>query len=116
MILCLGTTPAAQRTMIFERFAVDAVNRAAHTHDYASGKSINVARVLHTLGRDAVATGFVGGDRGEFLRRDLDQSGIRHDFVTVAAPTRQCITIIDKSAGTATELVEESHQVEPAGW
>ena len=28
MILCLGTTPALQRSMIFNGFAIDAVNRA----------------------------------------------------------------------------------------
>jgi len=116
MILCLGTTPAAQRTMIFERLTLDAVNRTKDVRDYASGKSINVARVLHTLGRDAVACGFVGGHRGEFLRHDLDRVGIRYDFVTVAAPTRQCITVIDRAAGTATELVEESSPVDQSGW
>ena len=102
--------------MIFERLTLDAVNRAAHTHDYASGKSINVARVLHTLDREAVACGFVGGHRGEFLRHDLDRAGIRHDFVTVAASTRQCITVIDHTAGTATELVEESNPIEQTEW
>jgi 1-phosphofructokinase family hexose kinase len=32
----------------------------------------------------------------------------------VGAPTRQCITVIDESAGTHTELVEESRPVTPA--
>jgi len=116
MILCLGTTPAAQRSMTFERLTLDAVNRSAQVHDYASGKSVNVARVLRTLGREPLACGLVGGERGEFLRRDLDAAGIRHEFVTVVAPTRQCITVIDRAAGAATELVEEPHHVEEAGW
>jgi tagatose 6-phosphate kinase len=30
------------------------------------------------------------------------------DYVSVASPTRECITVIDESAGTHTELVEES--------
>jgi tagatose 6-phosphate kinase len=102
--------------MVFDRVQADGVNRAAEVRDYASGKSVNVAKVLRALGEDALATGFVGGDRGEALCRDLDAMGVRHAFVTVTAPTRQCVTVIDRSAGTATELVEESHAVEPGDW
>ena len=116
MILCLGTTPVLQRSMLFDRVRPDAVNRAAAVRDYASGKSVNVARVLHALGEEPLAVGFAGGDRGDALLRDLDARGVRHDFVRVAAPTRQCVTVIDRGAGTATELVEESYPVEPADW
>jgi tagatose 6-phosphate kinase len=34
-----------------------------------------------------------------------------HDFVEVAAPTRQCITVMDEATGAVTELVEESRAV-----
>jgi tagatose 6-phosphate kinase len=113
-MLCIGTTPALQRVMVFRRLALDAVNRAATTLDGAAGKSINVAKVLQTLGAQPVATGFLGGDRGEFLRVALMEKGIESDFVTVSTWTRQCLTMIDESAGTHTELVEESHPVKPA--
>lgn len=98
--------------MIFRKLALDAVNRAVTTLDGVAGKSINVAKVLRALGDHPVATGFLGGERGEQLRMALDARGIEHDFVTVAAPTRQCVTVIDESAGTHTELVEESRPVE----
>lgn len=116
MILCLGTTPVFQRTMIFERLAVDRVNRAKVVHDYASGKSVNAARVIQTLGGEVLASGFAGGVRGQLLCRDLDQAAVRHDFVTVASQTRQCITLIDRAGGSATELVEESAAIEEEGW
>jgi tagatose 6-phosphate kinase len=113
MIICLGTTPTVQRTMTFANLTLDAVNRATHVREYASGKSVGVARVLKTLGQPCVALGFVGGDSGKFLVADLDRAGIAHDFVTVQPPTRLCITVVDKAAGMATELVEESRQLEP---
>ena len=116
MILCLGTTPVYQRSMMFVRVKPDGVNRATEVADYASGKSLNVARVLHALGQDPLATGFVGGSRGRMLCGDLDAAGIPHDFVTVRPETRQCITVIDQSAGIATELVEESAAVEESAW
>jgi|SRR5690348_6088183 len=113
-ILCLGTTPAVQRVMIFPRLMLDAVNRATATLDGAAGKSVNVAKVLKVLGEQPIATGFLGGDRGEFLRAALAGEGIESDFVTVTTRTRQCLTVIDESAGTQTELVEESRPVKPA--
>ncbi len=111
MILCIGTTPATQRVMIFDRLTLDAVNRAATALDGAAGKSINVAKVLRALGEQPVATGFLGGDRGEQLRAVLDARGIELDFVRVTPPTRQCVTLLDTSGGTHTELVEESQPV-----
>ena len=111
MILCIGTTPAAQRVMVFRKLALDAVNRASKTLDGAAGKSVNVAKVLKAVGEEPVATGFLGGDRGEFVRTLLYDRGIATAFVTVAARTRQCVTVIDESTGNITELVEESQPV-----
>jgi tagatose 6-phosphate kinase len=111
MIICLGTTPAVGRTMTFERVSVDAVNRAKTVQADAAGKAINAARVLHTLGRDPVATGFLGGFSGQLIQQDLDRIGMAHDFLIVEPPTRVCVTVIDQSAGTATELIEEAGAV-----
>ena len=102
--------------MIFEKIKLDGVNRALRTMDGAAGKSINVAKVLKALGEEPVAVGFLGGDRGKELRRLLEEKGIRTEFVTVAARTRQCITVIDRSAGIQTELVEESRPVTQADY
>jgi tagatose 6-phosphate kinase len=112
MILCLGTTPTVQRTMTFPRLRIDDVNRAISVAEYASGKSINAARVLHSLGKEVLASGFLGGDTGKFIRADLDRAGIPHDFLEVVPATRLCITLVDEEAGTATELVQESAGVE----
>jgi tagatose 6-phosphate kinase len=110
-ILCVGTTPAAQRVMVFRRLTLDAVNRATATSDGAAGKSVNVAKVLRALGERPLATGFLGGERGRALRGALVELGIETDFVEVEAPTRQCVTVIDEGNGTVTELVEESRAV-----
>jgi len=116
MILCIGTTPAVQRVMIFRKLTLDTVNRAVTTLDGAAGKSVNVAKVLKALGEHPVATGFLGGDRGEYVRALLEARGIELDFVAVASRTRQCVTLLDPSAGTHTELVEESQPVAAADY
>lgn len=116
MILCLGTTPTVQRTMVFDHLTSNAVNRAAETRESASGKSLNVARVLHTLGREVLATGFVGGDTGKFILDELSKADIPHSFVKVAPRTRTCITVIDRHADSNTELVEEPMPVDERAW
>jgi tagatose 6-phosphate kinase len=116
MILCLGTTPTMQRTMLFERVRIDGVNRATEVREYASGKSVNVAKVLRTLGHNPLATGVIGGSRGALLKEHLDRDGVASDFVTVAQPTRLCTTAIDQSSGEVTEFVEESARIAPEDW
>lgn len=111
MILCIGTTPAAQRVMVFGRLEHNEVNRARATFDGAAGKSINVAKVLAVLGARPLATGFAGGNRGRELLDLVRAKGIETEFVEVAAPTRQCISVLEESGRAVTELVEESQPV-----
>lgn len=105
-----------QRTLVFPRVQIDAVNRATEVYETASGKSINVARVAHTLGENVFATGFLGGSSGEFIRADIAACGFASQFVQVQPKTRTCITMIDQSSGATTELVEEAKPVDPADW
>ena len=114
MILCIGTTPAAQRVMIFRELKLDAVNRAVATLDGAAGKAVNVAKVLKTFGEEPLAAGFLGGDRGKFVLETIEKQGIKTAFVTIAARTRECVTVIDETTGHITELVEESPLATPA--
>jgi tagatose 6-phosphate kinase len=116
MILAIGTTPTLQRTMAFDRLVIDDVNRAAEVHEHASGKGVNVARVLTTLGEPALAAGFLGGRRGDALREDLRRSNVPHDMVDVARETRLCTTVIDRATGQVTELVEEAPPASPMEW
>jgi len=97
--------------MVFRKLALDSVNRAVRTIDGVAGKSVNVAKVLKTLGESPVAIGFSGGDRGSFIQSQLAERGIKAEFVKIGTETRQCTTVIDESAGTHTELVQESDPV-----
>ena len=111
LIVCLGPTPTLQRTLTFDKVDAGELNRAAAAHDFASGKGINVARVLQTLGHDCVYLGPVGGGRGRLVRDDLDRAGIPNDLVEVAAESRLCVTVVDRGRRQATELVEEAAPV-----
>lgn len=117
MILCVGTTPVLQRTMIFDRVVIDAVNRAIAVEISTGGKSLNVARAAATLDAQPLACGFAGGDSGRQIRRLLDKRAIAHEFVDVPeTQTRTCVTIIDRTSGAATELIEEPQAVAGEYW
>ena len=116
MILCIGTTPAAQRVMVFRQLELNAVNRARTTIDGVAGKSVNVAKVLRALGARPLAVGFAGGARGRELLEQMAADGIDTDFVEVSAATRQCISVLDEATGEVTELVQESSSVTPADY
>lgn len=113
-ILCVGTTPALQRVMVFNSITSNAVNRAVQTHEVPAGKSVNVAKVLHALGLSPAALGFLGGLRGGVIRSNLAMRGIETLFLETDAPTRECVTVLDLKAQTQTELVEESAPLPPA--
>jgi tagatose 6-phosphate kinase len=109
MILCIGPTPAVQRTMLFDRFTVGEVNRARETLVTASGKGTNVARVLTTLGARARLVQPLGGAPGRYLADALAADGIEAENVWLPddSPTRTCTTLL-AAGGPTTELVEEA--------
>jgi 1-phosphofructokinase family hexose kinase len=107
-VLCLGLTPAYQRTLLFGRLEVDEVNRARQVVESAAGKSLNTARALAALGTPARTAGFNGGGTGRGITAFLKAYGVGSALTPMKAETRICTTLIDREAGTVTELVEEA--------
>ena len=114
-VLCLGLTPVLQRTLVFDRLETDEVNRARQVVESAAGKALNTARALVALGTPADATGLNGGETGRRVLAYLKSYGMETGaLTTMKAPTRICSTLIDRTAGTVTELVEEALAPGPA--
>ena len=107
MILVVGLTPALQRTQFFDApIALGDVNRAARTLTTASGKAVNVARIVHRFGVAGALVQPLGGLTGEIHEQLSRGYGIDSAVVAVEAPTRICTTLI--APGGVTELVEEA--------
>lgn len=106
-VYCIGLTPALQRTMVFPRLRHGRVNRASSVSLSASGKAVNVSRVLKQLDVPVRLAGFLGGDSGRAVDDELKELGIKSDWVWVSDPTRNCHTLVDDKTGEVTELVEE---------
>lgn len=113
MVLTVTPNAAIDKTYIVEGFGLDRVHRPSHETTVAGGKGINVVRVLAALGRDGLATGFVGGAVGDAIVESLDKERLPHDFVRVSGESRLCIAIIDPKSGTQTEVNENGPTVSP---
>jgi 1-phosphofructokinase family hexose kinase len=114
--LCLGLTPAVQRTLRFETMERGRVNRARKTSVSAAGKGLNIAVLMTRLGAPARLVAFRGGAGGTLLTEHLARCGVPVTWVdTPASPTRTCVTALE-SDGTVTELVEEAVPPAPEDW
>ncbi len=109
-VLCLGLTPALQRTLVFEGLEIDEVNRARQVVESAAGKALNTARALVTLGTPAQTAGFNGGQTGRKIAGYLKAYGVESALTPMQAGTRICSTLIVAASGTVTELVEEARE------
>ena len=106
MVITVNLNPAMDRTVTVAGFTVDGVNRVLSSRVDAGGKGINVAKTIKVLGGEPMATGIVGGSAGRFIQQQLDEMGIRHDFVLSEHPTRTNTKISDSLRHTTTELNE----------
>ncbi len=108
MILIVAPTPSYQRIWTFSKLKLDQVNRAESIDTLASGKGVNCARAIRKLGGMAEVLTFLGGETGRWMGKQLKAEGISVHAIEVDAPTRNCNTLVDKSTGHVTELVENA--------
>lgn len=78
--------------------ATEKLRCSAPRHDPGGG-GINVARVVSTLGGDALAVYPAGGPFGEMLRRALDAIGLAHLPVAISGDTRESFTVDEQASG-----------------
>lgn len=104
MILTITLNPAVDISYKLEQFSLDTVNRVSDVSKTAGGKGLNVTRVLHQLGEEVAASGFLGGSLGGFIRSQIRQLAIQDFFVEIAGETRNCIAVIHE--GQQTEILE----------
>ncbi len=115
MILTLGLSPAIQKTISFSRLIPGEVNRAREYLLDASGKSINVSRVLRQAGEEVTALVPVGTENSNLFRNLCRRDGLVLAEVPTRGRVRKCYTLLDLETGEATELVvNEPEPVLPA--
>jgi fructose-1-phosphate kinase PfkB-like protein len=110
LVVCLN--PVIQKTLVFDKLAIDHVNRARVVRTDASGKGVNVARVLSQRGADVTHLTHAGGPNRDWFLTLCAADGLDVRWVDSGSEVRFCSTVIDSGEKTATELVEEAVPVQ----
>ncbi|MCR5291107.1 MAG: hypothetical protein K6E51_14035 [Treponema sp.] len=102
--VCLSST--LQKTISFKHFVPEHVNRSEYYRLDASGKAVNSARVLHQLepGCSEVICPLGQDNASRFLEL-AERDGLTVHTVLIPGTTRECWTLLDRTARTTTELV-----------
>ncbi len=111
MILTVTLNPSLDRTMVVPNFSAGFRNRAIDTVVFPGGKGINVARAARILGRPVIATGFLGGRRGDQVLAELNSEGILNDFVRIQDESRLTMAVVDPAANSVTEITEAGPEI-----
>ncbi|MGQ7330066.1 tagatose-6-phosphate kinase [Streptococcus suis] len=110
MILTITLNPSVDIAYQLDTFHLDTVNRVEKVQKTAGGKGLNVTRVLKQIGEDVVATGFIGGEIGSYVKKQLTRKDIKNSFVEIGSETRNCIAVLHD--GKQTEILEQGPTIQ----
>ena len=84
MIYTVTFNPSLDYIVSMDGFALGKTNRTTTEQMLAGGKGINVSTVLHNLGIDNIALGFIAGFTGQELKRMAQAQGLSTDFIELS--------------------------------
>ncbi|HBI6352671.1 TPA: 1-phosphofructokinase [Listeria monocytogenes] len=88
MIYTITLNPSIDYIVQIGQLNLGGLNRMKQDYKLPGGKGINVSRVLNQLNVPSLATGFLGGFTGNFIKDWLQNEGVKTGFVTVKDDTR----------------------------
>ncbi len=120
MFVTLCLNPTIQKTLCFDKISRGEVNRASRNFTDASGKGINVSRVLAQLGKQVLHVTQLSKQDKLWFEAELEKQAIKLLAIETAAKARTCTTLIEENSlesgaisRCVTELVESGNKVEP---
>lgn len=116
MILSVTLNPCIDQTFFIDGLKPHDTNRIVRIETDAGGKGVNLARVAVELGGNAIATGFLGGGPGGFVRRVLDLQGVQHDFIETSGVTRTNFSVEDGGEEPPTTFNAKGPSIEESEW
>ena len=94
MITTITLDPSFDIRYYLNGFKVNHTYKVISTKKAPGGKGINISKVLKSLNTGFIATGFLGGTSGDWIKHELDSLGIENEFCFVSGETRTYLSII----------------------
>lgn len=88
MIYTVTLNPSIDYVVHVPTISLGELNKMDSDLKLPGGKGINVSRILHELGIDTTALGFLGGFTGDFILQWLNADGVLSDFISIKEDTR----------------------------
>lgn len=88
MIYTLTLNPSIDYIVGLDKVELGALNRTQKEAKIPGGKGINVSLLLRSMDVDSIATGFVGGFTGQYVKDSLEAKGVSTSFIDVDGETR----------------------------
>jgi len=83
MVYTVTFNPSLDYIVSVDNFTIGRVNRTNKEIIFPGGKGINVSIVLHNLGMESTALGFVAGFTGTEIRKQVHAFDIQENFIEV---------------------------------
>jgi tagatose 6-phosphate kinase len=115
VIVTVTLNPAVDVTYRVASVELGEACRVSNVSERAGGKGINVSRVLSIMGRPTLATGLLGGERGQSIADELTNDDIPNAFWVICGASRRTTTLVEDS-GRATQLSEPGPEVDADEW
>lgn len=100
MIYTVTLNPSVDLFAEIEELNLGKRNNIKSERVLPGGKALNVSRILSSLRIPTIATGFVGGFQGEFIKDWLQKENIMTDFVEMQGVNRTNIKIFENNQET----------------
>lgn len=115
-LVFVAANASIDRLYEVDHLAVGTIHRPTAVVPRPGGKGLNAARAAAALGARVTAVGIVGGRSGDWIVERLAESGVEASMLRSAGETRTCVSILDRSTGSLTELYERGVEIETAAW
>jgi 1-phosphofructokinase len=114
VVYTITLNPALDYEVLVDGFQAGGLNRTSQEHLHFGGKGVNVSTVLHNLGVETTALGFVAGFTGRALEDGLKARGIPTDFIWLEEGlTRVNVKIRSGGGAGETEINSQGPAIPP---
>ena len=115
-VIGVALNAAIDRIVSVPQLEPGRIHRPVERAVVPGGKAANTVRAARHLGLPGSLVAVLGGHAGGWYRDAVAAAGIPLFAVEVGSETRTCLSILDESAGTLTELYEAGVTLRPDDW